>query len=80
MCTIKNFFEGATGNFAESHTVGMKTLQIFAVRVMCVRTMDIFIHKNIKKLNLKYLLGMETTTYVGFEGNFMSRHIAVGRR
>ena len=73
MCTIKNFFEGATGNFAESHTVGMKTLQIFAVR-------DIFIHKNIKKLNLKYLLGMETTTYVGFEGNFMSRHIAVGRR
>ena len=48
MCTIKNFFEGATGNFAESHTEGMKTLQIFAVRVMCVRTMDIFIHKNIK--------------------------------
>ena len=33
-----------------------------------------------KKLNLKYLLGMETTTYVGFEGNFMSRHTAVGRR
>ena len=26
-----------------------------------------------KKLNLKCLLGMETTTYVGFEGNFMSR-------
>ena len=65
---------------AESHTEGIKE-NFVNLCCTCMYELGTYLFIKIsKKLNLKCLLGMETTTYVGFEGNFMSRHIAVGRR